>query len=57
MTEDELTEFTSEQLASYKTVRRVEFVEDFPETATGKVQKNELREEEWEDEEQMVGQG
>jgi fatty-acyl-CoA synthase len=57
MTEDELVEFTSEELADYKIVRRVEFVENLPETATGKVEKHELREEEWEDEERMVGQG
>ncbi|MFC6716471.1 long-chain-fatty-acid--CoA ligase [Natrialbaceae archaeon GCM10025810] len=54
---EELTEFTRERLASYKTVRRVEFVEELPKTATGKIQKYELRQEEWEDEEQMIGQG
>ena len=57
ITEDELTAFTRENLASYKMVRRVEFVEALPTTATGKVQKYELREREWEDEESMVGQG
>jgi fatty-acyl-CoA synthase len=57
VTEDELVEFTSEQLASYKAVRRVEFVEELPTTATGKVQKYELRSREWEDEDRMVGQG
>jgi fatty-acyl-CoA synthase len=54
---EELTAFTRENLASYKTVRRVEFVAELPTTATGKVQKYELREREWEDEESMVGQG
>ncbi|OLZ39589.1 long-chain fatty acid--CoA ligase [Natrinema saccharevitans] len=54
---EELTAFTREQLAGYKAVRRVEFVDELPTTATGKVQKYELRQEEWEDEERMVGQG
>ncbi|ADD04948.1 acyl-CoA synthetase [Natrialba magadii ATCC 43099] len=54
---DELVEFTRENLAGYKTVHRIEFVKQLPTTATGKVQKYELREQEWEDEEQMVGQG
>ncbi|QLH79861.1 long-chain-fatty-acid--CoA ligase [Halosimplex rubrum] len=55
--EDELTSFTRERLASYKAVRRVEFVDDLPTTATGKVQKYELREREWDDEDRMVGEG
>jgi acyl-coenzyme A synthetase/AMP-(fatty) acid ligase len=37
VTEDDLVEFTDEELASYKALQRVEFVEDLPETATGKV--------------------
>ncbi|MDR9381124.1 MAG: long-chain-fatty-acid--CoA ligase [Natronomonas sp.] len=57
ISEDELTQFTRDNLASYKTVRRVEFVAQLPTTATGKVQKYELREREWEDEDSMVGQG
>ncbi|ARS90042.1 long-chain-fatty-acid--CoA ligase [Natrarchaeobaculum aegyptiacum] len=57
VTVDELVEFSRENLANYKTVRRIEFVDELPTTATGKVQKFELREEEWEDEDQMVGQG
>jgi fatty-acyl-CoA synthase len=57
MTTDEITKFTNEQLASYKTIHRIEFVEELPETATGKLQKNELREQEWEDDDQMIGQG
>jgi len=56
-TTEEITEFTRDRLASYKIVRRVEFVSDLPTTATGKVQKYELREKEWADEESMVGQG
>ncbi|WP_049921874.1 long-chain-fatty-acid--CoA ligase [Halopiger djelfimassiliensis] len=57
VTTDELVEFTRDNLAGYKAVREVEFVEELPTTATGKVQKYELRQEEWEDEDRMVGQG
>ena len=57
VTEDELTAFTREHLASYKMVREVDFVEELPTTATGKVQKYELREQEWDEEDAMVGQG
>ncbi|WP_226480753.1 AMP-binding protein [Natrinema amylolyticum] len=57
VTESDLEAFTRENLAGYKTVRRIEFVEELPTTATGKVQKYELRQEEWGDEERMVGQG
>ncbi|QFU82577.1 long-chain-fatty-acid--CoA ligase [Natronorubrum aibiense] len=54
---DDLVAFTREHLAGYKTVRRIEFVDELPTTATGKIQKYELRQEEWEDEDRMVGQG
>ncbi|WP_424004581.1 long-chain-fatty-acid--CoA ligase [Haloarcula salina] len=57
VTADELRQFTREKLATYKVVRRIEFVEELPTTATGKVQKYELRQREWEDEDQMVGEG
>ncbi|MFC6988858.1 long-chain-fatty-acid--CoA ligase [Haloplanus sp. GCM10025708] len=57
VTKQELEDFTREMLASYKAVRRVEFVKSLPTTATGKVQKYELRQQEWEDEDRMVGQG
>ncbi|WP_158057309.1 long-chain-fatty-acid--CoA ligase [Halorussus halophilus] len=57
VTEDEIREFTKEHMASYKAVGRVEFVEELPATATGKIQKYELREQEWGDEDRMVGQG
>ncbi|GAA0656561.1 long-chain-fatty-acid--CoA ligase [Salarchaeum japonicum] len=53
----ELTAHTRERLADYKTVREVEFVESIPMTATGKIQKYELREREWDDEDGMVGEG
>jgi len=45
VTEGDLEAFTREHLAGYKVVHRVEFVEELPTTATGKVQKYELRQE------------
>jgi fatty-acyl-CoA synthase len=54
LTEDEVTEFARERMASYKIPRRVEFEDDLPETATGKVQKYEIREEYWEGEERAI---
>ncbi len=56
LTEEGVISFAKENLASYKAPTSVEFVEDLPETATGKVQKYELRSEYWEDESRMVGQ-
>jgi len=57
VTPEELITFTRDELASYKQVRKLEFVEQLPTTATGKVQKYELRQEEWDEEERMIGQG
>jgi fatty-acyl-CoA synthase len=57
VTAEELIEFTREQLASYKKITRVEFVAELPTTATGKVQKFELRSREWEDEDRLIGEG
>jgi fatty-acyl-CoA synthase len=54
---EELVAFTRERLAGFKTIQQVEFVDTLPTTATGKVQKYELRAEEWEDEERMIGEG
>ncbi len=55
--ESEIIDFVKDNLASYKAPTSIELVEDLPETATGKVQKYELREEYWQGEERMVGQG
>jgi fatty-acyl-CoA synthase len=55
--EDDLIAFTREHLANYKTVRSVDFVDSLPTTATGKIQKYELRAREWEDEDRMIGEG
>ncbi len=57
VTAEEITAYTKERLADYKAVRVVEFVDQLPKTSTGKIQKFELREEEWDDHDQMVGEG
>ena len=57
VTADEITEFTTERLADYKAVRVVEFVGELPKTSTGKIQKYEIRNAEWDDHDQMVGEG
>jgi len=57
LTEEEVVAFAREKLAHFKAPTSVEFVEDFPETATGKVQKYEIRKRYWDEEERMVGQG
>ncbi|MCL7419094.1 MAG: AMP-binding protein, partial [Halalkalicoccus sp.] len=54
---EEITEFTRERLAGYKVVHEIEFVEELPTTATGKIQKFELRQKEWDEEDRMVGEG
>ncbi|WP_246999436.1 long-chain-fatty-acid--CoA ligase [Halosolutus gelatinilyticus] len=54
--EEGVVSFVGEHLASYKKPTSVDFVDDLPETATGKVQKYELREEYWDDEARKVGQ-
>ena len=54
-TEEELIEFCRERLAGYKCPTSVEFREDLPQTSTGKVQKFELRQPYWEEEERNVG--
>jgi fatty-acyl-CoA synthase len=56
LTEDGVIEFVKERLANYKAPTSVQFWDDLPETATGKVQKYEIREEFWDDSERMVGQ-
>ncbi|XVH30804.1 long-chain-fatty-acid--CoA ligase [Haloferacaceae archaeon DSL9] len=57
VTEADLIDFCRERIATYKVPKEIEFVTALPTTATGKVQKYELREQEWEDEERMIGQG
>jgi len=53
---EEIIEFCRDRLAHFKAPTSVDFVEDLPETATGKVQKYELRERYWGEEQTRVGQ-
>jgi benzoate-CoA ligase len=46
VTEEELKHFVKEKLAPYKYPRQIEFVDDLPKTATGKIQRFKLREQE-----------
>jgi fatty-acyl-CoA synthase len=57
VTADDLIQFCRDRIATYKVPKEVEFVKQLPKTATGKIQKYELREQEWEDEDRMVGEG
>jgi fatty-acyl-CoA synthase len=54
-TESELIEFCRDNLAHYKAPKRIEFIEVLPRTATGKIQKNLLRERFWKDKSKRVG--
>ena len=44
VTEDEVREFCRGELAHYKVPRHVKFVDSFPQTVTGKIQKFKIRE-------------
>ena len=57
LTEDDVIQHCRDTLAHYKAPSQVEFVQSLPETATGKVQKHVLREQEWEDEDRLIGGG
>jgi benzoate-CoA ligase len=46
VTEDELQQFVKDRLAPYKYPRQIEFMDDLPKTATGKIQRFKLRERE-----------
>ncbi len=54
LTKADIQAFARDRLARYKIPKSIEFVDDLPETATGKVQKFELREKYWEDEDRMI---
>ncbi|ELY61938.1 long-chain-fatty-acid--CoA ligase [Natronococcus jeotgali] len=54
LTENDLIEFTRERLAHYKCPTSVEFRDELPQTSTGKIQKFELRDEYWGNEEENV---
>jgi len=53
--EEELIEFCRGNLAHFKCPRRIQFIEALPRTATGKIQKNLLREEHWKGKTKLVG--
>ncbi len=55
-TEQDILEFLRERVASYKVPAGIDFRDSLPETATGKIQKYELREEYWQEQERMIGQ-
>lgn len=55
-TEEEIIETVRDRLAHFKAPTSVDFVDDLPETATGKVQKYELRDQYWQDNQSRVGQ-
>jgi len=54
-TEEELIEFCRAQLAHFKCPRRIQFIEALPRTATGKIQKNILRDKHWGNQAKRVG--
>lgn len=41
--EKEIKDFCNSRLAEYKWIRKIEFVDEFPKTISGKIKKNELR--------------
>ena len=53
--EAELVDFCREHLAHFKCPKRIDFIEGLPRTATGKIQKNLLREQFWKDQGKRVG--
>ncbi len=54
LTEKQILDFCKDNLAGYKRPRSVEFVQDFPRTATGKVLKRIIREPYWKDQERQI---
>ncbi|WP_375491864.1 AMP-binding protein [uncultured Jatrophihabitans sp.] len=54
VTGEQLIKHCREELAGYKCPKRVEFVDELPRTATGKLQKFKLREQFWADRERQV---
>jgi len=53
-TEEEIISFCKDRLAGYKRPRSVDFVEDFPRTATGKILKRLIKEPYWKDQEAKI---
>ncbi|EFW91419.1 AMP-dependent synthetase and ligase [Haladaptatus paucihalophilus DX253] len=57
LSDADVEDFCRDRMAGYKIPRKILVQEDLPETATGKVQKYQLRKEFWEDEDRLIGQG
>jgi len=53
-TEEALTQFGGERLAGYKKPKSVDFVEELPKNAYGKVLRRELRARYWERQARMI---
>jgi acyl-CoA synthetase (AMP-forming)/AMP-acid ligase II len=53
-TEDEIVEHCATRLARFKRPRLVKFVDDFPKTPIGKIQKNFLKDPYWADQEKKI---
>ena len=54
MTEDEIVEHRATRLARLKRPRMVKFVDDFPNTPIGKIQKNFLKDPYWAEKEKKI---
>ena len=54
-TEQELIDFCRKHLAHFKCPRRIQFIDALPRTATGKIQKNLLRDRYWQGKSKQVG--
>lgn len=54
ITEQQVIDFCKENLAGYKRPRTVEFVDDFPRTATGKILKRIIKKPYWEKQERQI---
>lgn len=55
ITADDIRAFTGDRLAAYKKPKTVEFVDELPTTALGKLDRSTLRATYWEDEDRRVG--
>ena len=54
VTEDDLISFCKDRIASYKKPQSVDFIDEVPRNASGKVLKKVLREPYWKDQERQV---